>query len=155
MRTWFLVSVKYAKESEEGLLKQISEEYLFDAISFTEAESLTYTKLAEMIRGDFQIVRITRSNYVDVFFYEDADLWHSCKVVYHVADGDTGKEKKVTQHMLVTAENVDQAFDRIRESLSNMLVTFTIPEIKEKSKIMDVFPYEKSDTEDSVLETNE
>lgn len=141
MRTWFLCKVKYAKENEQGLLKNISEQYLVDAVSFTEAEAILYDRLGSQIRGDFQVTGISKSNIVDVFFYEDADLWHKCKITYLVADGDNGKEKKVTQYMIVTAEDVKQAFDRIQESLSNMLVSFRVPDITE-SPIVEVFPYD-------------
>ena len=94
MRIWFLCKVKYAKETEDGLLKSISEQYLVDAVSFTEAEAILYDRLGSQIRGDFQVTGISKSNIVDVFFYEDADIWHKCKVTYLVADGDSGKEKK-------------------------------------------------------------
>jgi hypothetical protein len=65
-------------------------------------------------------------------------------VTYLIADGDNGKEKKVTQYMIVTAEDVKQAYDRIQESLSNMLVSFRVPDIAESS-ILEVFPFEKSE----------
>ena len=144
MRIWFLCKVKYAKETEDGLLKSISEQYLVDAVSFTEAEAILYDRLGSQIRGDFQVTGISKSNIVDVFFYEDADIWHKSKVSYLVADGDSGKEKKVTQYMIVTAEDVKQAYDRIQESLSTMLVSFRVPDITE-SPILDVFPFEKSE----------
>lgn len=144
MRTWFLCKVKYAKENEEGLLKSITEHYLVDAVSFTEAEAILYDRLGSQIRGDFQITHESKSNIVDVFFYEDSDIWHKCKITYIVADGDKGKEKKVVQYMIVTAEDVRQAYDRIQESLSNMLVSFRVPEITE-SPIVEVFPYEKEE----------
>ena len=73
MRTWFLCKVKYAKQNEEGLLKNISEQYLVDAVSFTEAEAILYDRLASQIRGDFQFTGISKSNIVDVFFYENTD----------------------------------------------------------------------------------
>ncbi len=120
------------------------EQYLVDAVSFTEAEAILYDRLGSQIRGDFQVTGISKSNIVDVFFYEDADIWHKCKISYLVADADSGKEKKVTQYMIVTAEDVKQAFDRIQESLSNMLVSFRIPDIVE-SPIVEVFPYEKEE----------
>lgn len=145
MRTWFLCKVKYAKENEQGLLKNIVEQYLVDAVSFTEAEAILYDRLGSQIRGDFQVTGISKSNIVDVFFYEDADIWYKCKISYLVADGDSGKEKKVTQYMIVTAEDAKQAFDRIQESLSNMLVSFRLPDIVE-SAIVDVFPFEKEET---------
>jgi hypothetical protein len=149
MRTWFLCKVKYAKENEEGLLKNISEQYLVDAVSFTEAEAILYDRLASQIRGDFQVTGISKSNIIDVFFYEDCDIWYKCKICYLVADADSGKEKKVTQYMIVTAEDVKNAYDRIQESLSNMLVSFRIPDIVE-SAIVEVFPFEKDEVADQL-----
>lgn len=148
MRTWFQCKVKYAKENEQGLLKNITEVYLVDAVSFTEAEAVLYDRLASQIRGDFQVTGVTKSNIVDVFFYEDADLWHKCKISYWVADGESGREKKVTQFMIVTASDVKEAFDRIMESLGNMLVSFRVPDIVE-SPIIEVFPYEREEEDES------
>ncbi len=142
MRTWFQVQVKYAKENDQGLLKSVSEKYLVDAVSFTEAESIIYGKLGERIRGDFQVTHISKSNIVDVFEYPDTDVWFKAKVQYHTVDSDSGKEKKIIQHMLVTADSVTQAYERIQESLSNMLVSFQVPDVVE-SKIVEVFPYSK------------
>lgn len=146
MRTWFLCRVKYAKENEQGLLKNVSEQYLVDAVSFTEAEARIYDMLGSVIRGDFQVTTISKSNIVDVFFYEDIDIWYKCKISYVVADADSGKEKKVTQYMLVSAHNVKEAYDRIHESLNNMLVSFVVPDINE-SPIIEIFPYEKEEEE--------
>ncbi len=141
-----MCKVKYAKENEQGLLKNVSEQYLVDAVSFTEAEARIYDMLGSVIRGDFQVTNISKSNFVDVFFFEDIDIWHKCKISYIVSDADSGKEKKVTQFMLVTAHDVKEAYDRIHESLSNMLVSFRVPEVTE-SPIVEVFPYEKEDEE--------
>ncbi|MBN7815425.1 DUF4494 domain-containing protein [Algoriphagus pacificus] len=153
MRTWFLCKVKYAKENEEGLLKNISEQYMVDAVSFTEAEAIIYDRLGSQIRGDFQVTNLSKSNIVDVFYYEDADIWYKCKICYLVADADSGKEKKVTQYMIVTAADVKEAYDRIQESLSNMLVSFRIPDIVE-SPIVEVFPYEKDEVAEQLPEGN-
>ncbi|MBN3520157.1 DUF4494 domain-containing protein [Algoriphagus lutimaris] len=153
MRTWFLCKVKYAKENEEGLLKNISEQYLVDAVSFTEAEAIIYDRLGSQIRGDFQVTSLSKSNIVDVFFFEDADIWYKCKVSYLVSDGESGKEKKVTQYMIVTASDVKEAYDRIQESLSNMLVSFRVPDIVE-SPIVEVFPYEKDELAEQLPEGN-
>jgi hypothetical protein len=144
MRTWFSVKVKYAKETEEGLLKSITEQYLVDAVSFTEAEAIIYDRLGSQIRGDFQVTHIAKSNIVDLFFYEDADVWFKAKVQYITHDLNSGKEKKETQYMLVTANGVPQAHERIQESLSNMLVSFQVPDVLE-TKIIEVFPYKKTE----------
>lgn len=144
MRTWFGCKVKYAKENEEGLLKSISEQYLVDAVSFTEAEAILYDRLSSQIRGDFQVTAVSKSNVNDVFYYEDSDIWHKGKVQYFIVDGELGREKLVTQYMLVTADDVKQAYERILESLSNMLVSFRVPKV-EQCPIVEVFPYEKEE----------
>lgn len=146
MRQWFIGKVKYAKENDQGLLKNVSEQYLIDAVSVTEAEAILYDRLGEMIRGDFHVKGITEANIADVFLYEDSDLWHKCKVTYLVADGESGKEKKVVQFIMVTANDVKQAYDRIQESLSNMLVSFRVPNIDESS-IVEVFEYQRKEVE--------
>lgn len=147
MRTWFMCKVKYQKEDEEsGLLKSVTEPYLFDAMSFTEAETRVYEELADSIRGEWLVTSITKTKFIDVFRYDDSDIWHKCKVTYTVADGDSGKEKKVTNLMLVTAHDVKQAYERIYESLNNMLVTFRVPEVTE-TPIMEVFPFHGEDAE--------
>lgn len=140
IRTWFTVKVKFSKETEEGLLKTVSEQYLVDGVSFTEVESIIYDEVGQRVRGDFQVTHIAKSNIVDVFWYGDGDIWFKCKIQYIIAD-DMGKEKKVTQYMLANAESVPQAHERIRESLKNMLVSFQVPDVVE-TKIVDIFPYE-------------
>lgn len=138
---WFITKVKYNKEDENGLLKQVSEQYLVDAESFTEAEARIYDKLEEMVRGYFDVTDISKTNYVDVFQYEDGDYWHKCKVQF-LTESETGKGKKVTQHMLVNSATVKEAYDRINESLGNSLVTFSVPDVIE-TKIIEVFKFEK------------
>ncbi len=138
MKTWFACKVKYPKQDEQGRVKDVTEAYLADALSFTEAEAKIYEEMGMRVMGEFQVMSIAKSKIIDVFEYDDADVFYQAKVVYMVADADSGKEKKVTNLMLVGAHNVKEAYDRIHESLNNMLVTFTIPEIKE-SPILEIF----------------
>lgn len=147
MRTYFIATVKYAKENDQGLLKNVSEKYLVDSVSFTEAEATIYDLLGSSIRGDFQVTGISKANIADVFIYDDIDIWHKAKITYFVADADSGREKKISQYMLVSAHDVKEAYDRITESLSNMLVSYRIPEIIE-SPIVEVFQYEKPENEE-------
>src|SRR5690606_21098268 len=112
--------------------------------SHSEAEAIIYDKLGDIIRGDFQIKRLVPANITDIFIYDDTDTFFKCRVSYIVADEISGKEKKVNQNMLVTAGNVKEAYDRIHESLNNMLISFTVPSISE-SPIVEVFLYEKGE----------
>lgn len=140
MKIWFKCTVKYHSEEENGKIKNVAEHYLVDAVSYTEAEARIYQELESIIRGEFEIARITKSRIVDIFHYDDSDVWYQGKVTYMVTDENSGAEKKITHIMLVTASNVKEAYDRIQESLSTMLVPFEIPAVQQ-ANIVEIFPY--------------
>lgn len=140
MNYWFTVKVKYTKQLDNGALKRVSEPYLVAAMTFTDAEARIYEELGQVIRGEFNVVGITRTELHDIFIYDDADVWYKVKVKYETADADSEKAKKVTQNFLVTANSVKEAYERIKESLSTLLVDFEIPSIV-VSPIVEIFPF--------------
>lgn len=140
MNSWYTVKIKYIKELEDGRLKSVSEPYLVDSVSFTDAEARMYEEVGSQVRGEFLITGITKTDYADIFYYEDCDEWYKCKVTYETMDADSGKSKNVANNYLVTAANVHQAYERIKESLGDMLVTIEIPSIA-LSPIVEVLPY--------------
>ena len=94
MNIWFTCKVKYQKEDEQGRVKNVTEAYLTDALSFTEAEARIYKEMGQRVMGEFQVNSITKSKIIDVFEYPGGDVFYQAKVVYMVADADSGKEKK-------------------------------------------------------------
>ncbi|MEM6829462.1 MAG: DUF4494 domain-containing protein [Bacteroidota bacterium] len=140
MKIWYTCKAKYGKEMEDGVLKQVTEAYLVDAVSYTEAESRIYAAMEQNIAGEFSITAISKTNISDVINYEDCDDWYKCKVSYSTVDGDSEKEIKVNTYLLVSAENVKQAYERVDDNMSSMLVPFDIPSII-KTNIMEVFPF--------------
>lgn len=140
MNSWYTVKVKYTKQLEDGTLKRVNEPYLFDAVSFTDAEARVFEELGAQIRGEFLVTGISKVEFADIFHYEDAGDWYKCKVQYLSVDADSGKEKKVSNNFLVSAHNVKNAYERIEESLESMMVTFDIPAIA-LSPILDIFPF--------------
>ena len=148
MNTWFTVKVKYTKPLDDGTFKRVSEPYLLAAMTFTDAEARIYEELGSIIRGEFTVTNIARTEYHDIFYYEDADLWYKCKITYQ-SEGDgleiesdlnPKKVKKVSQNFLVTATSVKEAFERIQESLSTLMVDYQIPSII-LTPIVDIFPF--------------
>jgi|TARA_R110000737_G_scaffold182215_1_gene205596 hypothetical protein len=142
MNNWFTVKVKYTKQLENGSFKRVTEPYLLAAMTFTDAEARIYEELGQIIRGEFNVVGITRTEIHDIFLYEDADVWYKVKLTYDSVDADAEKAKKVTQNFLVSASSVKEAYDRIKESLSTLLVDFIIPSIT-VSPIVEIFPYQE------------
>jgi hypothetical protein len=142
MNNWFTVKVKYTKQLENGTFKRVTEPYLLASMTFTDAEARIYDELGSVIRGEFNVVGIARTEIHDIFAYDDTETWYKVKVAYERVDGEGEMEskKKVSQNFLVSAHNVKEAYERIQESLSTLLVDFTIPSIT-VSPIVEIFPY--------------
>lgn len=141
MNTWYTIKVKYTKQLEDGRLKRVTEPYLVDAVSFTDAEARIYEVVGTTIKGEFLVTGISRTDVADIFAYDDCDDWYKCKVTYISADDESGKEKKITNYFFVNAMNVNQAYERVQEGLKEMMVTYEIPAITLTS-IVEVIPYD-------------
>ena len=141
MSEWFTTKVKYTKTLEDGKLKKISEPYLFDAVSFTDAESRVYEKLGESIKGEFDVRSITRTEIHDIFSYDDCGVWHLCKITFEGDEDEKGKTKKITQTFLVEAASVKSADTRLKECLEGMVIPYNIKSIA-LSPLVDIFAYD-------------
>lgn len=140
MTNWFEVTAKYQKTDEDGRQKMVSEPYLIDAVSFTEAEARGFERIREELPVEFQITNIRKSNISEVVPNEYFDDWFKCKVSFVMLDEESGKEKKVNNYFLVQANDTTQAVNGVNESLKEMLAPFEVPSIS-LTKIVDVFPY--------------
>jgi hypothetical protein len=140
MNNWFTVKVKYTKQLENGQFKRVSEPYLLAAMTFTDAEARIYEELGNVIRGEFNVVGIARTEIHDIFAFDDADYWYKVKITYEAPTEDEEKGRKVSQNFLVGAHSVKDAYERIKESLSSLMVDYQIPSIA-LSPIVDIFPY--------------
>ena len=47
--TWFECKIRYEKTLENGMVKKVTEPYLVDALSFTEAEAQSRSLLSPII----------------------------------------------------------------------------------------------------------
>ena len=146
---WFECKVKYVKIDENGKEKKVTEPYLVDAVSFTEAEARIHIELEKMIHSDFMVTNISKSNISELFPNENGDRWFKAKTSFVTVDEESGKEKKSNNYMLVEANNVKDAYEFLTEGLSDMIVPFEIPSVAE-SPIMDVFPFFKDELNEEI-----
>jgi len=147
MNTWHKATVKFTKNLEDGTLKRVTENHLFNAINFSEVEARAFEEIGEFQIGEFLVTGISTVNISDIFDYEDSEQWNECVVSYSSDDNDNGKSKTIKNLFLVNADNLKLAYERIEESLKGMMVVFTIESIK-KSKILEIFPYKAIETEE-------
>jgi hypothetical protein len=137
---WFTVTVRYTKQLDNGHFQRVSEPYLLAAMTHGDAEARIYEELGSMIKGEFTVTGVTRTEIHDIFAFDDADVWYKVKITYFSCSDESEKAKKVAQYFLVSAHSVKDAYDRIKESLSTLLVDFQIPTIS-VSPIVEIFPF--------------
>ncbi|GAB4013534.1 DUF4494 domain-containing protein [Spirosoma migulaei] len=155
MPNWFLGKIRYQQPIDdsnvgtrnEEFIKQktVTEAYLVDAVSYTEAEGRLYQEIAANT-PDFEITNISRMKLADVFHNEDGgEVWFKVKAMFITDDEKTGKQKKTPSIMLVNAETPKQAYERVELSLKSALDPFEITDVN-TTKILDIFPYNEEET---------
>ncbi len=144
MANWFEVKIKYAKISEQGIERMVSEPYLVDAMSFTEAEARICKEMEAFLGGEFQVVNIKRANYTDLFPFDGADKWYRCRVFFVTIDEEKGMEKRKGVNMLVQASDLKSGLENLSIGLKDMTIDYDVTAITE-TPIMDVFPWYAND----------
>ncbi len=140
MQTWFECKVKYVKVDDDGRERKVSEVYLVDAVSFTDAETRIIKQMETMVRGEFMVDNIKKSNIVEIFPNDSGEWWYKARIGIVTIDEKAGKEKKINNYFLVAADDLKQALQRLEEGLSYVLVPYQTTSLA-ICNILDVFPY--------------
>jgi len=146
---WFECRIKYEKTMDDGLQKKVSETYVVDALSFTEAEQRIMEEMSSYISGEFEVADIKKAVYKEIFFSDAdmADRWYKTKLQFITIDEKTEKEKRSAVNYLVQAGTLNGAVKNIDEVMSGTMIDYVIASISE-STLMDVFEYGKDKKED-------
>lgn len=142
MHTWFECKVRYEKIMENGMNKKVTEPYLIDALSFTEAEKRIIEEITPYITGEFTIADIKRANYSELFSSDEeaADRWFKCKLLFITLDEKSGAEKRTSTLILVQAADLRDAVKKLDEGMKGTMADYVIASVAE-TPLMDVFPY--------------
>lgn len=140
MHNWFECKVSYEKVLENGMQKKVTEPYLVDALSFTEAEARIIEEMKPYITGEFTITDIKRARYSELFFNDNGDRYFKGKIYFITLDEKSGSEKKTAVQMLAQASDIKEAMKVIEKGMEGTMADYTIASLNE-TPIMDVFPY--------------
>jgi len=144
MQTWYECKVKYLKIDQGGFERNVNDNYLIDAVSYTDAESRIFEIMKEITRGDFQVMNIKKSNVSEVISKNDGEWWFKAKINMITIDEEAGKERKATNYILIMANDIKDALNQLEDGLSYMLVPYVTTALQ-LSTIADVFPYIPAD----------
>ena len=116
----------------------MSESYLVDALSFTEAEARIIEEMQVYISGEFKVDSVKRVRMSEIFFDEDGDKWYKAKVNFITIDERKGVEKRTSCYMYVQASEFAKALQNLMEGMKGTMSDFEIASITE-TMILDVF----------------
>ena len=145
--TWFICGIRYGKVMEDGLEKKVTEQYVIDALSFTEAEERITQEMSAYISGEFDVKTCAFAPFTEIFFSGDdnADKWYKAKIDFISFDEKSGKEKRSHSYYLVQAGSIGSALSNIDFVMGGTMIDYVIVKIEE-TKLFDVFEYGKKES---------
>ena len=138
MANWFECKAQFDKMMENGALKKVTEPYMVDALSFTEAEARIIEELTPFVSGEFSVSAVKKTKISEIFWDDSADKWYLVKVAFITIDEKTAAEKKQISQILVAGSDFKGAYDNFMEGMKGTLADFDIVSITETA-IMDVY----------------
>lgn len=142
MQDWFLCTVKYEKTAEDGGLKKVSESYLVSAINFTEAEKRITSELSPYMSGVYEVSDIRRARFSEIFqsTKDEDDKFYKLKISFISLDEKSGKEKRLSQQVLVQAGQLKTAIAHFDDEMKGTTFDYDIVSVAE-TPIVDLFPF--------------
>lgn len=137
---WYQVKVKYDKMQDNGCMKPVTDVYVVDALSFTEAEARITEHVQPYISGEFQVTDIKRANYSEVWEEQAAFYWFEAQLEFITINEATGAEKRTKQRMLVQADSLQGAMDAVGKNMRGTMTDFDAVCIK-ATPIVEVVKY--------------
>lgn len=138
MASWFECKARYDKMMENGAMKKVTEPYMVDALTFTEAEARIIEELTPFVSGEFSISAVKKTKISEIFWDDSADKWYLVKVAFITIDEKTAAEKKSISQILVAGSDFKGAYDNFMEGMKGTMADFDIVSITETA-IMDVY----------------
>jgi len=138
---WFECKIKYEKVMEDGLQKQVMEQYVVDALSFAEAEQRITEEMSAYISGEFEVTDVKKAAYKEVFFDDDdphGDRFFKVKLDFITIDEKTEKEKLSRVTYLVQADNLNSAMRNVDTVMGGTMIDYDAASISD-TNLVDVF----------------
>ena len=131
MKNYFEVKITFDKTLENGKEKKVSELYLVDAVSFTEAEAKITAEFSPL--PNFKVKSIRQYKVAEIVNKTNLDdsRYFKCKLNFITLDEKSGSEKKTAVYMLVDAETLDKAKALLVEYMKGTMADYVIEKIEE------------------------
>lgn len=140
MAQWIEVKVRYDKMTESGKTVKVTDPYLVDAVSCTEAEARVVEEISSFV-SDFNVLNVGKTKISEIFWDETGDRFYKVKVNFITIDEKSGVEKRKASFILVQASTFTDALANFNKGMKGTMADYEIEAIAE-TKIVDVYRYQ-------------
>ena len=130
---FYEVKIQYQKMQDDGREKKVTEQYVVEALSFTEAEARIIEEMTPYISGELDVVSEKIAPYNEILISDSLndDKWFISKVSLITIDEKTSKENKTSQRLLVQADTSQTALEYTKKLFDSSMIEFSIDAVKE------------------------
>lgn len=141
MAQWIEVKVRYEKMTESGKTVKVTDPYLVDALTCTEAEARIIEEVTPFISGEYNVLNVGKTKISEIFWNETGDRFYKVKVNFITLDEKTAVEKRSASYILVQASTFADALANFNKGMKGTMSDYEIESIAE-TKIVDVYRYQ-------------
>lgn len=144
MAQWIETKLRYDKVTENGAVKTVTESYLVDAMSFTEAEARITEEMKSCISGDFTVSAVKKAKLAEIIPSDGGGWWYKFRAMFISVNERTGAEKLTPHDFMIEANGVEEAIEIFKSEI-HLMIDYKITGITE-TPILDVFQAKFSET---------
>lgn len=141
MAKYFEVRLTCERMQEDGSTRKVTERYITDALTVTEAEARVIEEIAPYIDREFAVISATATKYEEVIRTGDDDRWYKCSYNLITLDEHTAREKRQAFHILISEQTLEAALVEFKAYLSKCMADIEITGVTE-TKILDFIYYD-------------
>lgn len=141
MAQWIEVKVRYDKMTDSGKTVKVTDPYLVDALTCTEAEARIIEEVTPFISGEYNVLNVGKTKISEIFWDESGDRFYKVKVNFITLDEKTAVEKRSASYILVQASTFADALANFNKGMKETMADYEIESIAE-TKIVDVYRYQ-------------
>lgn len=132
-------AARFDKMMENGTLKKVTERYLVDALSFTEAEARTIEELTPYVSGEFEVSATKKTKVAEILGDKEADKFYIAKVAFITIDERTAKEKKTISQWLIGGTDFNDAYETLLREINKCMADIEVQSLSETA-IREFYP---------------
>lgn len=141
MANYIETRIRYEKIMENGKMKRVTESFLVNALTFTEAEARIVKEMTPYISGEFTVSAVKKTDIAEIFYDHKSDFFYLVKVGFITINEKTGAETRNISNILVQAVDFKDAFDKFERGMGDTISDYDIVSLAE-TKILDVYEVE-------------